>query len=290
MAGIVSLLQSPLEWSSWTFVTLIVLCVVGFFMLPEHPSAPGRVAREVLLMLPAGLTYFLVRGLVNANPQEAFAHASQIVRLERWLGVDVEEWLQDAVVRNEWVVRVVNWIYIWGHWPVVIVTLVWLVACHRDRYPGYRSAMLLSGAVGMLIFAVYPVAPPRLVPDLNMFDTVTSQSHAYRVLQPTSLTNQYAALPSLHFGWNLLIGIAIFREAVWRPLKVVGLLLPLAMFSAIVLSANHYIIDGLAGGMLVLLSLALVEGWPWLWARACRLTGAHEPAAARGRLAHGNGP
>ena len=68
-----------------------------------------------------------------------------------------------------------------------------------------------AGVVGIIVFATFPVAPPRLL-DVGMVDTVTQQSHAYRVLQPPSLVNRYAAMPSFHAGWDLLMGMALVRE------------------------------------------------------------------------------
>jgi glycerophosphoryl diester phosphodiesterase len=99
------------------------------------------------------------------------------------------------------------------------------------------------------------VAPPRLMPEIDVVDTVTEQSSSYRVFQPPALTNPYAAMPSLHFGWNLLMGIAIVREARSRPFRLFGYVMPVMMFLGIVLTANHYLIDGIAGGLLVLASL-----------------------------------
>ncbi len=88
--------------------------------------------------------------------------------------------------------------------------------------------MMLSGAVGLVVFMTYPVAPPRLA-DPELVDTVTEFSTAYRVLQPPAFTNPYAAMPSLHVGWDLLIGIAVVVNARWLWLKVVGTLLPAVM-------------------------------------------------------------
>jgi hypothetical protein len=90
--------------------------------------------------------------------------------------------------------------------------MVWLATRHSDVFRRLRDAMMLSGAVGMVIFTTYPVAPPRLAnPDL--IDTVTESSESYRVLQPPAFVNQYAAMPSLHAGWDLLVGIAIVTAA-----------------------------------------------------------------------------
>jgi hypothetical protein len=103
---------------------------------------------------------------------------------------------------------------------------------------------------------VFPVAPPRLA-DIGLVDTVTQHSNAYRVLQPKAFTNQYAAVPSLHFGWDLLIGIALVTNARWLAVRVFGAVVPVLMFAAIVLTANHYIFDAIAGGAVALTGLGL---------------------------------
>jgi PAP2 superfamily len=109
----------------------------------------------------------------------------------------------------------------------------------------------------MVVFALYPAAPPRLVPNLGLVDTVTLRSHVYRVLQPPALADLYASMPSPHFGWNLLVGIAVVRHARTLLGRLVGVILPAAMFSAIVLTANRFIVDGVAGGCVGLAGLGV---------------------------------
>jgi hypothetical protein len=175
----------------------------------------------------------------------------------RAIGIFIEPRLQRLIIDHSLLVDLVNWIYIWAHWPVILIFVVWMWTRHHDDYPIYRNAVLLSGAAGMVVFALYPLAPPRLLPDLGMVDTVTIRSHSYRVLQPPSLTNLYASMPSLHFGWNLLVGVAIVRHANMLAGRIIGGILPIAMFSAIILTANHYIIDGIAGAAFALAGLAI---------------------------------
>ena len=263
---------NPLEWGSWTFATLIIGCLLFRFVIPASMKWEIRLAREALLVAPAALFYFLVRGLVDAKPTDAYAHATMVIQLEQSLGIFHERELQAMILHFDYLVDLANWIYIWIHWPVITATFVWLIVLHRRKYPTYRNVMLLSGAVGIAVFALYPVAPPRLMPSLDVVDTVTTHSYSYRVLQPPNLTNPYAAMPSLHFGWNLLMGIAIFREARRLGIKLLGILMPLAMFFGIVFTANHYIIDGLAGGVLVLMSLFVVTMIPTIRGQLTRVT------------------
>jgi membrane-associated phospholipid phosphatase len=100
------------------------------------------------------------------------------------------------------------------------------------------------------------VAPPRLF-DLDLVDTVTERSEAYRYLQPPAFVNQYAAMPSLHAGWDLLVGVAIVSAATTVALRLVGLLMPLLMVWAVVATANHYVLDVVAGIVLVLIGHAV---------------------------------
>lgn len=184
--------------------------------VPRRQGFPARwldPAREVALVVLAVITYFLVRGLVDADPALAFAHARSLVDLERSLGLFHEPTWQGWVLQHPLLVDLLNAIYVYGHWPLIALTLGWLFLRQRAAFREIRLAMVLSGLVGFACFFLFPMAPPRFLPDLGFVDTVVLHSDAYRVLQPPSMTNQYAAMPSLHVGWNLLMGIAMVRYA-----------------------------------------------------------------------------
>lgn len=217
-------------------------------------------ARQGVLILMAALAYFGVRGLTEGNPATAHGNASRLLELERRLNIDVELAVQQLIAESEALLTMANWIYIWGHWPVIVVTLVWLYRTRRFEYLVLRNALFVSGAIGLIIFMIHPVAPPRLLPS-GFVDTVTELSNSYRVLQPPSLVNKYAALPSLHVGWNLLIGIAIYRTGAGPAARVFGVVSPILMFAAVVLTGNHYLVDGLLGAAVALIGLAVAR---WL--------------------------
>lgn len=210
---------------------------------------------QAALILVLVVIYFGVRGLTVGSTPDAVDHARDIMALEERLHLDIEEELQIPASRSETVVTVANWVYIWGHWPIIIVTMLWLMRWHSDVFRRLRDAMMLSGGVGMVIYATYPVAPPRLA-EMGMIDTVTERSQAYRVLQPPAFVNQYAAMPSLHAGWDLLVGISIVTAASTLALKVIGYAMPILMAVAVVLTANHYVLDVVAGIALVLVAHA----------------------------------
>jgi hypothetical protein len=264
---------NPFYWESAPILALILSALVLRIVLPAKASRQIHLLRELLLVIPAALFYFLVRGLVNARGSDAEAHAQRLIDLEIRLGIYRELELQAAIIDSPMLVNIVNWIYIWGHWPLITVIVIWMVIRHRGQFPLYRNAFLISGAIGMIIFAAYPVAPPRLMPDLLFIDTVTERSNSYRLFQPPALTNPYAALPSLHFGWNLLMGIAVFRQARAPWLKGLAVIMPCAMFASIVLTGNHYILDGIAGGVIVGFALFLAAIVPRALATVASIRG-----------------
>lgn len=212
-------------------------------------------AREVALITAAILAYFGVRNLTAGNVDPAFDNAERIYDLEQDLGIAWEDELQDVVLEHDRLVDVANWVYIWGHWPVVLGSALALFLLRRDRYVLLRNALFVSGAIGFLFFALFPVAPPRLL-DLGLVDTVTERSDAYRALQPPGLTNQYAAFPSLHAGWNLLVGIVLVLAFSHVAVRAFAVAMPVAMALAVVMTANHFVLDVPAGAAVVLVGLA----------------------------------
>ncbi len=227
---------------------------------PE-PDGAGRfpgwwtLAWQGALVAAAALLYFGVRDLTEGAQATAMAHARFLVDLERTLGIDWEQGLQSHVIEHSRLVTLANWIYMYGHWPVIIATLAWLFVRHPPDFYLMRNALFISGAIGLVIFVLYPVAPPRLG-ILEIVDTITQRSNSYRTLQPPGLVNRYAALPSLHFGWNMLVGIMVWRVSRQPVLRALALLMVVAMGLAVVATANHYVIDVVAGAAVALVGLA----------------------------------
>ncbi|WP_191089798.1 phosphatase PAP2 family protein [Nesterenkonia ebinurensis] len=214
--------------------------------------------RQVPLVLIAVAVYFGVRNLTEGDVVTATRNAELLIDVQEWLGINVELEFQDWALSIPGVLELMNWIYIWGHWPVIAAVLGWLAWKRRDAFLVYRNTLLISGLVGMLIVATFPMAPPRLL-DLGFLDTVSMHSEAYRVLQPPSFTNQYAAMPSFHFGWDLLMGIALVREAPACWTRCIGVVLPVLMLLSILITGNHFFLDAVVGGGIVVVALAAAQ-------------------------------
>ena len=214
------------------------------------------IATDVAVVAGGVATYFGVRGLTAGDAEVAVDHAEDVLALEKELGLDVEAGVQDFLVDVEPLTTLANWVYIWGHWPVIAVVLLWLAVRNRRIFLRLRNAMVASGLMGLCVYTTYPVAPPRLA-GMGFVDTITEQSSSYRVLQPPAFVNQYAAMPSLHVGWDLLVGLALVAAAGSVALRTVGRLMPVVMGAATVLTANHYVLDVLVGGGLGLAGWAV---------------------------------
>lgn len=215
----------------------------------RRPRAINRAAlREVGLVGAGLLIYFLIRGNVADEVGEATRHALRIIALERAVGFFWEPQLQRELGGRLLQIQFWNLIYFWAHAPVIVAVAIWLYLRHRDRYALIRNAFLVSAVIGLCIYRFFPVAPPRLVPGYGFVDTMQRYSElSYQAESLKPFVNPYAAVPSLHFGWSFLIGIGL-ALALRRPLGwVVAVLLPLLMFFAIIVTANHFIFDALTG-------------------------------------------
>ena len=128
----------------------------GWWWLPERGIA--RTLLELLIIIPAYVLYQLVRGTVDGRTSGAFHRAATVVDVEQTLGIFWEAELQSLVATQELAVRAANTIYVWGHLPLIIVVAIWLFAFHRNRYPLFRNAFLISGAIALFFFWLAPTA------------------------------------------------------------------------------------------------------------------------------------
>jgi hypothetical protein len=215
-----------------------------------------RLVFEILFIVPAYAAYQFVRAHVGGSAGEAFDNARHVIHIERQLGIFHEAFLQQLILPKEWMVDAVNYIYIYGHLPVIILVAIWLYTSHRDNYAFFRNAFLISGVIALVGFTTVPLAPPRYMPEFGFTDTII-HAKSYYILQSPKIVNQYAAMPSLHFGWDLLVAVAIGynTRALW--VRRITYFLPLVTLSGIVLTANHYFLDAAAGALVAALGLGI---------------------------------
>lgn len=222
---------------------------------------------EIGLIASALPLYYLVRGQVQERVGEAVGRGVDIVRFEQDVGIFWEPALQRAVLDYHWFVDGLNYFYLFGHLPLIAGLAVWLYFWHRPQYLLMRNAFLISGAIALFFYVNFPTAPPRLLPDYHGFgfvDTVFDQYNTGRPYTFGGFVNEYAAFPSMHFGWNMLVGLAVWMATKNWFIRIFAILMPFGMFTDIVLTANHYILDPIAAIPVVAAGLAITLAGRWL--------------------------
>jgi hypothetical protein len=201
--------------------------------------------RQILVILLAVGAYLAVRGVTQGDPSAAQGHAERVLDVERSLRLGWEGRAQDLVLGSSFLVSFFNFVYVWCFWPGVVGALVFAYRRDRVRYLILRNAMFISGSVGLVVFALFPVSPPRFLSGFT--DTVATLSGSGSVAHPSSFTNEYAAMPSFHVGWTVLAGVVVFGALRHRIVRWIALLPGLVMTMTVVVTANHYVLDALAG-------------------------------------------
>ncbi|MFR9794846.1 phosphatase PAP2 family protein [Streptomyces sp. MS06] len=226
------------------------------------PRRP-RLWFEVLLIGVSYWTYSLIRNAVPEQRAQALHNADWIWRAEHRLGLAVEQSVNHAVNSVSWLVVAMNYYYATLHFVMTIGVLVWLYRSHPGRYAAARLVLFATTVVALAGYYLYPLAPPRLMPGGHFVDTVmihgTWGSMASGNLK--SVSNQYAAMPSMHIGWSLWCGLTIFALARVNWVRVLGLVYPAVTLVVIVATANHFWLDAVGG----VLCLAFGFAVSWLW-------------------------
>jgi hypothetical protein len=219
---------------------------------------PLRELGELTLVALAFLLYFVVRSNVIDRPELALANARHIIDVESALELQHELSAQDAIMGSRLAVRFFNFVYFWLDFPLIAGVGLLMYFRRRAEYTFARDAILFSGACALVAYSLFPVAPPRLVPETGMVDTLQAFNNLSYQAQSTSFfVNPYAAMPSLHVGWAVLLAIGVwlaFPDN--RMVRVLAILHPLTQWASTVVTGNHFWIDGAGGLMAAVLGLA----------------------------------
>ena len=181
------------------------------------------VVRQVLLFMAAYQIYRLTRGFVN-HPDvaaAAFRHARDVIGIERTLNIFVEPSLQAFAAGQQWLLDGSAWMYINAQTSITLGALAWLYLFRNQSFYFVRNMFLVAFGVALIGYSVFPTAPPRFFPEWGFFDAVsdfTGVPQASGTIK--ALFNPYAAVPSMHVAFALMIGIPISRLVQWRALKV----------------------------------------------------------------------
>lgn len=243
-----------------------------------------RWLKEVVLLAVFYLVYTYIRNRFGSSTTAAFENASQLIGLEENIGLYVEADIQSWFLDNRYFIRFWNYFYGTAHFVITLFTFIWVYSRFPKHFPRIRNIGLWSTGLGLIIFATYPVMPPRLLnstgkfgaanPDNNLIDGASffhnftdtiKEFGGFFVESGTSpiesISNQYAAMPSIHIVWALWCAFAIYPLVKNPVLKGLAALYPLSTLFAIIVTANHYWIDAIGGVILFGFTYLLFEKW-----------------------------
>lgn len=225
--------------------------------VPSETDGAPRLWREILLVAAFYGAYTLVRVLIPHNVPAAYAHAGQVIRLEHVLGLDVELDLNQDLMRLPGLARVANAFYATAHFVVTLSVLVWLYRYRPGQFRWLRTSLMIATAVALIGFWAYPLAPPRFLTDRGFVDPVTALHTfgLYSSPEAGSLTNQFAAMPSMHAGWSLWCAVAIMTVSRRSLVRAIAALYPIITILVIFSTANHYLLDAMAGVAIMMFAL-----------------------------------
>ncbi|HEY4669169.1 MAG TPA: phosphatase PAP2 family protein [Tepidiformaceae bacterium] len=230
--------------------------------------APGF-ARDAAIVLAVIGIYFLLRGTVPERVDFAVALTDRLIAFERATYIYWEPQVQEVSIRYHAVQEVANFVYAYLHFPVLAVMAGWLWFRGRERFLFIRNVMFVSMVIGVVFYYALPAAPPRLMDlhgySLGFTDTVFGGNTSVSYGQPSFVRNEYAAIPSFHFGWIAMASAAMWVNSVSRVVRAAAVLLTVAMSWAIVATGNHLFIDMVLGGLVVWVA--------WLVARRIERSG-----------------
>lgn len=236
--------------------------------------------REAALVFGFYYVYQTIRSLADHgnSKSRAYRNAGWLVSWEKDLFIFREQAIQHVFIGSEWFIRVMNIYYGTLHFIITTGLLVWIYTKRHHAYRAMRNLLGLTTALAIIGYWSFPLAPPRLYLECN--GTIPVMGHegglvrpacfvdtldkigglwSYKTAVAKAVANQYAAMPSLHFGWALWCGIVLWRFAAHRSTKWFGLVYPALTLFAIVVTANHYFLDAVGGTIILFGALLLLR-------------------------------
>jgi hypothetical protein len=248
-----SWLRLDVDSASALAAAMLVLCVIAHRSTGRRARFLAAASFEIAVVSALFALWQVANRLTRGHTSGGISRGRWIWHAERVIYLPSEKSVQDLIIGHPWLVKSANYFYDTAHLTLMVVFLVWLWLRHRDRYPVVRNTIAAFTAMSLLIQMV-AVAPPRLIGGTGLVDTAAVYGQSVYAAIGSGLADQYAAMPSIHVGWAVLISIAIVTcsTSKWRWL---GLLHGLVTIFVVVATANHYWLDAIAACAL------LVPAW-----------------------------
>jgi membrane-associated phospholipid phosphatase len=227
---------------------------------------------QIVLFCGAYWLYRLVRGEVFDESAAAFAHARDIVSLERSLHVFVEPQVQHWAIGTGFINDVGSWMYLNTHFIVTTCTLAFIYLFRNEHFYFVRNMFMVAMGLALVGYIIYPTAPPRMLPELGFVDSVSDFTGVSSDSNVNALFNPYAAVPSMHVGFALMLSVPMIRIVKHRWAKVIWAFYAPVVACVVVVTANHWIFDAATGALVAAVSalaaqtvFARVRPKAWAW-------------------------
>jgi hypothetical protein len=236
------------------------------------PRGPLDAGRQWLLFAGAYYLYRLVRGLVDGHPNVAYQHARDIVDFERSLHSFIEVDVQHWALNNPFFIHLANWMYVNSHFLVTTTFLIWLYIARNHAYYFVRNMFIVAMLFALLGYVLFPAAPPRFLPEWGFQDTVEDFFGNGASQAASVLYNPYAAVPSMHVAFSLMMAVPAIQLVKYRALKVAWSFYPLLVTFVVIATGNHFWLDAALGAMVAGASALIAraafarvrpEAWAW---------------------------
>ena len=235
------------------------------------PHGYGDAVKQLGLFVLAELSYEAVRGLADGARDQAMINGQNVISLEKSLHTFFEPNLQSIFIDHRWIIDFANYMYMNSHFVVTTAFLVWLYVFRNQNFYFVRNMFMVAMALAIVGYALVPTAPPRLFPQEGFVDTITDFAQVNHDSGLVKLfINPYAAIPSMHVAFSTMIGVTGVLVSRHTFTKVLWAAYPLLVFWVVVVTANHFWIDGAAGLLVAVLSAlaareVLARARPAVW-------------------------
>ena len=245
------------------------------------PRGWGDLGRQIGILVAVDLVYEVARGIADSKRADAIAHGQWIIDLERSTHTFFEADLQ-AFFSANWIVDFANQIYLNAQFSIALGFLVWLYLFRNESYYFVRNMFVVSMGLALVGYTLYPTAPPRMFPELGFVDTINDFSNVNHDSGLAKiLINPYAAVPSMHCAFAMMIGASGFLVSRNVVAKALWATWPFLVAWVTIVTANHYWVDAVLGWMVAataaLVAQRLARARPEAW--SFRVRGAREAEA-----------
>jgi membrane-associated phospholipid phosphatase len=247
------------------------------------PHGPLDVVRQVLLFAAAYWAYRIVRGQIDGKSSVAFQHGRSVISLERSTHTFFEIGIQHFAERHHWLIDFASWMYVNSHFSITMSALVFLYAFKNSSFYFVRNMFMVAMFIALIGYLLYPAAPGRFLPEWGFHDSVADFTGIdHDDVTVNALFNPYAAVPSMHCGFALMLGGTLATLVEFKPAKVFWAMYPLLVAWVVMATGNHYFFDVVTGWLTAIVAAlvaqyVLAPARPSVWS----FSPAPQPVSAR---------